>query len=137
MVKRKMNTPEDMLPILAEHDAYIEIAPESEMKVNVEVNELIEGENLLTQIETNEVPESMWRRQGGAIVRPHTYKDVVYEDPSEKAWSLSEQDREMIHYGVVAMENDPTEVGVCFNVSPEVVLKVVEIVSQIVSNRDE
>ena len=88
------------------------------------------------QVETNEVPEGMWRRQGGAIVRPHTYKDVVYEDPSEKAWSLSSQDREMIHYGVVAMGNDPTEVGVCFNVTLEVVLKVIEIESQMLSNKD-
>jgi hypothetical protein len=124
-----IKSPGLLLPLPDEHDVYVEPQAELAAENNIEVNEHVPGDNLIVQTD-NSVPESQWRSVGGVIVRPHTYEAPTYDDPSEKAWSLSEQEREMIYYGVVAMKNDPTEVGVCFNIGPEVVLKVIEIESE-------
>lgn len=51
------------------------------------------------------------------------------EEILDKVWSLTEQEREQIHYGVIEMGNPPGEVGACFGVGPEVVLKVIELAS--------
>lgn len=60
---------------------------------------------------------------------PEVDGPLTDDEIMEKVWSLTEQDREQIHYGVIEMGNPPAEVGACFNVGPEVVLKVIGIMS--------
>ena len=52
------------------------------------------------------------------------------DEINARVWEFSEQDRDQIHYSVVEMGNTPSSVSGYFNVPPEVIVRVVQIVSQ-------
>lgn len=68
------------------------------------------------------------------MVTPESIEDLTQgltdEEILTKVWDFSEQDREQIHYGVVDMGNTLSCVAECYQTTPEVIIKVVEIVKR-------
>lgn len=72
--------------------------------------------------------------EGAALKDAVAALDVLHEQPVEEdvaasLYKLTEQDREAIVYGVVKMENSPSDVAACYGVTPQVVLLAIKMAS--------